>query len=151
MFNGLMCPVRKKWHHDAPTVRWFIMWTFLLMIDCNINLFIHDAVRSLPCCRRVGPALHPVSGWDQRVDRWVSENNKSNPHYLTSNGWHEARSLSLSLSLSGGLPKGSVLGPILFINYINNIDVELHFHVKFADDTQIGNSVISNHDTQSLQ
>lgn len=44
----------------------------------------------------------------------------------------------------------SVLGPILFIIYINNIDVGLiAFLAKFADDTEIGNSSISDRDRLS--
>ncbi len=50
------------------------------------------------------------------------------------------------------LPQGSVLGPVLFVIYTNNINVGLNnFIAKYADDTKIGNSAISNSDRQSLQ
>ncbi len=46
----------------------------------------------------------------------------------------------------------TVLGPVLFIIYINDIDVGLNNLIaKFADDTKIGNPVISDRDRQSLQ
>ncbi len=46
----------------------------------------------------------------------------------------------------------SVLGPVLFIIYINDIDVGLNnFISKFADDTKIGKSIITDHDRMSLQ
>ena len=51
-----------------------------------------------------------------------------------------------------GVPKGSVLAPILFLIFINDLDDDLSSKVlKFADDTKVFRTVKTNADKETLQ
>ena len=55
-------------------------------------------------------------------------------------------------SVLSGVPQGSVLGPILFLIYINDLGDDITSKVlKFADDTQVFRKIESDADRQQLQ
>ncbi len=71
-----------------------------------------------------------------RVHNWIENSLNNRKQRLVINGstWDWAP------AVTRGIPPDSVLGPVLFIIYINNIDLGLNnFIAKFVDDTKIGN------------
>ena len=55
-------------------------------------------------------------------------------------------------SVRSGVPKGSLLGPVLFVIFINDLDEGVRNHIlKFADDTMLFSQVSTYEDAEKLQ
>ena len=86
---------------------------------------------------------------DGNILRWIAEWLRNRRQRVVING-----SESMWGPVKSGVPQGSVLGPLLFIIFINDIDLaasDIGIMNKFADDTKLGQSVNSDCDRQKLQ
>ena len=78
---------------------------------------------------------------------WVKDFLSDREQYCAINGKY-----SNSVPVTSGVPQGSVLGPTLFIYYINDLPNVTEEHVKiFADDTKAYNPIQNINDNKNLQ
>ncbi len=86
-------------------------------------------------------------GIDGTLCKWIENWLRNRKQRIVING-----TASDWAPLTSGVPQGSVLGPVMFIIYINDIDVGLNnFISTFANDTKLSNLVITDCDRMSLQ
>jgi len=87
---------------------------------------------------------HGIKG---TILRWTADFLKDRRQRVNVNG-----SLSEWLGVLSGIPQGSVLGPVLFIIYINDLpEAVKNFAMLFADDTKLYAVVNNDEDHESLQ
>lgn len=124
------------------------LWTsFLdngLSVDC-IYLDFAKAFDKVPHLRLVNKLK--AYGIKDNLIKWLTDFVTDRKQKVIING-----STSNMESVRSGIPQGSVLGPSLFVIFINDLPDIVNTYVKiFADDTKIFNAIKSNDDILILQ
>jgi hypothetical protein len=93
------------------------------------------------------PILFGRSGVDRRVVAWVKEFLLGRTQRVRVGGH-----LSEEVRITSGVPQGSVLGPLLFLAYVNDVWRNTGSTIRlFADDCIIYKKIINNEDIEDLQ
>jgi len=101
-----------------------------------------DKVPHCPLLEKINK--HGISG---KVLNWLREWLRGRKQRVCINGH-----FSSWTAVTSGVPQGSVLGPVLFLIFINDIDSNLLCAIsKFADDTKLSNAINCNKDMDQLQ
>ena len=83
-----------------------------------------------------GPVLHYISSWLTDRHQRVMVDGES----------------SSATSVISGVPQGMVLGPLMFLVYINDINESITFFVQlFADDCVVYRTIAMSQDSEQLQ
>jgi hypothetical protein len=87
------------------------------------------------------------SGMDPRVVVWIREFLLDHSQRVGVGG-----QLSDEVRMTSGIPQGSVLGPLLFLAYINDICRNIESKIRiFTDDCIKYRKIVNNYDVEKLQ
>ena len=123
-------------------------WTNSLDSKSDVDVIYFDFQKAFDTVphRRLLKKLEAY-GVKGKVHRWISEFLKERKQRVVLNGKY-----SSWMDITSGIPQGSVLGPVLFLIYINDLPESVANAIKlFADDTKLYGPSNNIFDQESIQ
>jgi len=113
-------------------------WTSAMDSGTGTDIIFLDfqkAFDTVPHCRLIKKL--DAYGIKGKLLLWIKDFLRNRSQQVVLNG-----STSKTLTVSSGVPQGSVMGPVLFLLYVNDIPEQVECDISmFADDTKIYTSV----------
>ena len=102
---------------------------------------------SVPHKKLISKLQLPVYKFNPVIIRWIENYLQDRSQYVEING-----EKSQWQPVTSGIPQGSVLRPLLFLIYINDLPKHVNSTIyMYADDTQIYREIREKHDQEILQ
>eukprot|EP00794_Sanderia_malayensis_P016301 gene16301-17938_t len=124
------------------------VWTEILDSGGNVDVVYMDYAKAFDKVAHIR-LLKKLQGYGltKQILDWIRSFLNGRRQRVKVNG-----EVSRWADVLSGVPQGSVLGPVLFVCYINDLPDEIHTHVKlFANDTKVYADVSKSISSQELQ
>ena len=150
--NGILSPLQHGFRTGMSCETQLVLtchdWANILNQQGQIDALLLDFSKAFDKVSHT-KLLHKLGqyGVNGKTQKWISGFLHNRTQFVAINGTH-----SSTTPVTSGVPQGSVLGPTLFLLYINDIvDVPKSELRLFADDTVLYRAIKSQHDHQILQ
>ena len=123
-------------------------WTRVIDNGGNVDVIYCDIMKAfdqVPKCR----LLHKISsyGIKGKILKWIENFLTNRTQTVIVNGVKSSES-----KVTSGVPQGSVLGPLLFVIYINDMPLCVNSSMyMYADDTKVFREIAHDDDVEKLQ
>lgn len=150
--NSLFHPAQHGFHKGLSCEMQLAI--FLHDIHTNLDINVQTDVIFLDFCKAFDKVPHQRLLFNLKkhylhpdVFKWITEFLSNHSQFVAINNY-----LSNPVLVTSGIPQGSVLGPLVFLIYINDLPSHVSSNIRmFADDCVIYRAIFDSHNQTALQ